>query len=95
MDFVKVRRRISYSERMFKLNKMLNESPNREVSIRDLVQTWNLSPNYVRRLMRWADLHYDHIEFDENYGCLFFKSEVNPTCTAARAQTKLDFGAST
>jgi hypothetical protein len=74
---------------------MLNKSPNREVTIRDLVIKWSLSPNYVRRLMRWADLQFNHIEFDENYGTIFFKSEVNPACTAAKAQTKLDFGAST
>jgi len=89
MDFIKVRRRISYRERMAQLLRMINESPTREVSIRDLVKKWQLSPNYVRRLMRWATERYDHVIFDENYGVLFLQSEVSPTYIFRKAQTKL------
>lgn len=89
IDFVKVRRRKSYRERMQQLLGMLNKSPAREVTIRDLVKKWQLSPNYVRRLMRWCSENYDHVEFDENYGVLFFRSEASPTYRATQAQTKL------
>lgn len=89
VDFVKVRRRISYRERMQRLNDMLNKSPAREVTIRELVKKWNLSPNYVKRLMRWCAETYDHIQYDENYGVLFLRSEVSPIYRMTKTQTKL------
>jgi len=89
MDFIKVRRRISYRERMAQLLRMISESPTREVSLKDLVKKWQLSPNYVRRLMRWAAERYDHVVFDENYGVLFLRSEASPVYGFRKAQTKL------
>ena len=74
---------------MQQLFDMLNKSPTREVTIKDLVKKWQLSPNYVRRLMRWCAENNDHVEFDENYGILFFRSEISPTYRATQAQTKL------
>jgi len=95
VDFVKVRRRISYRERMAQLLYMINKSPTREVTIKDLVKKWQLSPNYVRRLMRWCAENYEHIEYDENYVVLFFRSEVSPTYRITKTQTKLFPGTST
>jgi len=89
VDFVKVRRRISYRERMHRLLDMLNKSPAREVSIKDIVRKWQLSPNYVRRLMCWCAENYDHVMFDQNYGVLFLVSETSPTYRAVKAQAKL------
>ena len=74
---------------MAQLLRMINESPTREVSIRDLVKKWQLSPNYVRRLMRWAAERYDHVTFDENYGVLCLQSEASPVYRFKKAQTKL------
>jgi len=89
VDFMKVRRRISYRERMNRLLDMVNKSNTREVTIAELVRKWHLSPNYVRRIMRWCSENYNHIEFDENYGVLFLKSEASPTYRTTKSQTTL------
>jgi len=89
VDFVKVRRRISYRERMRRLLDMISKSEAREVSIRDLVTKWQLSPNYVRRIMRWCSENYDHVAYDENYGILFLKTDASPTYRATKTQTTL------
>jgi len=89
VDFLKVRRRISYRERMLKLLDIVNKSETREVSIRELVKKWQLSPNYVRRIMRWCSENYSHVAYDENYGVLFLRTEASPTYRATKAQTTL------
>lgn len=89
MDFVKVRRRISYRERMQRLLAMLNKSQTREVTLRALVKQWQLTPSYVKKLMRWCAETYDHIAYDENYSILFFKSPASPTYRGIISQTQL------
>jgi len=89
MDFIKVRRRISYRDRMRMLKTLLNKSGNRELSVRDVVKAWQLTPPYIVKLMRWCADQNHNIYFDENYGVLCYNSPLSPTYRSMNSQTQL------
>lgn len=89
MDFVKIKRRVSYRDRMRMLKTLLSKSETKELTIRDVINEWQLTPPYIVKLMRWCADANDYIMFDENFGVLFMVSAKSPIYRSIQAQTQL------
>jgi hypothetical protein len=69
-DFVKVRKKRSFKERLGIITLLLNQ--NRSVTVKQLVMKWGLGPDYCRKLLRWAAEILPYAEFDEESNSLGF-----------------------
>jgi len=69
MDFIKVRRKRPFSERLSMIADLLNKQG--VVTVKDLVLNWGCSPEYCKVLLRWAAERYNYAFFDEDTNELF------------------------
>jgi len=83
-DFLRIRarRKRPYRERLGIITKLLNE--NRSVSVWELVRKWGMTPDYCKKLLRWAAKSLPYASFDEESETLEFievKAEVKEEAT--------------
>jgi len=69
LDFIKVRKKRSFKERIRMICDMLNK--NGEVSQRDLVVGWGITPHYAKTLLQWAVEFYSYAKYDDTFRVLY------------------------
>lgn len=69
MDFLKVRKKRSFRERIQIIGRLLNDKG--EVSQRDLVVEWGITPHYAKTLLQWAVEFYPYARYDDTFHVLY------------------------
>lgn len=67
-------KRRPYSERMSQVAHLLSERG--ALTVLDVVLALELSPNYARQLLRWAEQKYPYTTWDEQKGTLAIKERL-------------------
>ena len=65
---IRVRKR-PFKESMGLIGTLLNERG--EVSVRDIVLKWQITPHYAKTLLQWAAEFYSYAVYDDTLQCLY------------------------
>lgn len=69
VDFVKVPKKRPFRERLQMVGKLLNDKG--EVSVKDLVLNWGVTPHYATTILKWALEKYPYAQWDGDDKILF------------------------
>ena len=69
VDFIKVPKKRPFQERLSMVAGLLNTKG--QVSVRDLVLNWGVTPQYAMTILKWAKEKYSYAEWDGNEQTLY------------------------
>ncbi len=69
VDFIRIRRKRPFRESIGLIGNLLNEKG--EVSVRDLVLKWGITPHYAKTLLQWAAEFHTYAAYDDTLQCLY------------------------
>lgn len=69
IDFIRIRKKRPFKESIGLIGNLLNEKG--EVSVRDLVLKWGITPHYAKTLLQWAAEFYTYAVYDDTFQCLY------------------------
>ncbi len=69
VDIMRVRKKRPFKESVTLIGNWLNEKG--EISVRDLVLKWGITPHYSKTLLQWAAEFYPYSLYDETLQSLY------------------------